>query len=153
MKTSKTDVIALNPKASHDYSIEERFEAGIVLNGWEVKSLRAKRLHLKESYALIKNNEIWLIGAHISPLPNCADQQTDSTRTRKLLLNRKELSHLAAKVERKGYTLVPLKMYWKKNLAKLQIGLGKGKHAYDKRAIERKRDWSRDKQRLLKIRS
>ena len=150
MKTSKTNAIALNPKASRDYFIEEQLEAGIVLAGWEVKSLRANRLQLKESYALIKNKELWLIGAHISPLANCVDQKPEPTRSRKLLLSRRELSHLIGKVERKGYTLVPLKMYWKKNLAKLQLGVAKGKHRYDKRAVERQRDWDRDKQRLLK---
>ena len=134
--------IAENKKAYHDYFIEEHFEAGITLQGWEVKSLRAGRVQLKESYVLIKEGEAYLLGCHISPL--------SSARTRKLLLHRDELNRLIGAVERKGYTLIPLAMYWKRGRAKLDIGLAKGKKAYDKRAVEKERDWQREKQRLVR---
>jgi len=147
------NTIALNKKARHDYFIEEQFEAGLMLQGWEVKSLRAGRIQLKEGYVLVKNGEAWLFGAHISPLTTASTHiNPDPLRTRKLLLHRKELAQLIGAVERKGYTLVPLGMYWKHGLAKIQIGLAKGKKQYDKRAVERDRDWQREKQRLLKIR-
>ena len=139
-----------NPKAMRDYSIAERIEAGIVLDGWEVKSLRANRVQLKESYAILKDNEVWLINAHISPLPNVSDSQANPTRTRKLLLRRRELRSLQGKLTRKGYTLVPLDLHWKNNRAKLQLGIGKGKHKYDKRMAERKRSWDMEKRRLQK---
>lgn len=150
MKAAKTPaLIVRNPRASHDYAIEERLTAGLVLEGWEVKSLRQKRAHLKESYALIKGGEAWLIGAHISPLPSCSPQsEAQPARTRKLLLNRREIAHLAGLIERKGYTLVPLKMYWQKNRAKLELGVGRGKQAHDKRADERRREWEREKRKL-----
>jgi SsrA-binding protein len=145
------NTIALNKKARHDYLIEEEFEAGIALLGWEVKSLRDNRLQLAESYVLIKNGEAYLFGAHISPLKTASTHiNPDPTRTRKLLLHRMELNRLIGAVERKGYTLVPLAMYWAHGLAKLKIGLGKGKKAYDKRASEKERDWNREKQRLLR---
>ncbi len=152
MKAAKTPaLIVKNQRASHDYAIEERLTAGLVLEGWEVKSLRQKRAHLKESYALVKSGEVWLIGAHISPLPDCSTQsEAQPTRTRKLLLNRREISRLTGLLERKGYTLVPLKMYWQKNRAKLELGLGRGKHTHDKRADERRREWEREKRRLAK---
>ena len=122
----------------------------MVLHGWEVKGLRSHRAHLKESYAIIKDNEAWLIGAHITPPPGCArDREIDPVRTRKLLLNRREIAKLTGLVNRKGYTLVPIRLYWKRNVAKLEVGIGKGKHAYDKRAQERKRDWEREKKRLV----
>lgn len=143
--------IALNKKSAHDYFIEQRIEAGIVLQGWEVKSLRAKRLQLKEGYVIIKNSEAFLIGSHLSPLPTASTHiNPDPTRTRKLLLHRHELDRLIGKVERAGYTLVPTVMYWKRGRAKLEIGLAKGKKQHDKRATEKDRDWARDKSRILK---
>lgn len=150
-KNSESNVIAVNRQARHDFFIEETYEAGLVLEGWEVKSLRAGRVNLKESYVLIKDGEAWLFGAHISPLASASTHiQPDPTRTRKLLLNKQELNKLIGSVERRGYTLVPLKLYWKKNLVKLEIGLGKGKKLYDKRAVAKERDWQREKQRLVK---
>lgn len=143
--------IALNKKARHDYFIEEQYEAGIALEGWEVKSLREGRIQLKESHVVIKNGEAFLLGAHISPLATASTHiHPDSTRTRKLLLHRRELDKLIGLVERKGYTLVPTAMYWKKGRAKLEVGLAKGKKLHDKRAAEKDRDWKRDKQRILK---
>jgi SsrA-binding protein len=143
--------IVINKKATYDYFIEERFEAGLALQGWEVKSLRAGRIQLKESYVLIKNAEAWLFGAHLAPLPTASTHiQPEPIRTRKLLLQRHELKRLIGAVERKGYTLVPLTLYWKQGRAKLEIGLAKGKKAHDKRATERERDWQREKHRLMK---
>lgn len=143
--------IAVNRQAGFEYFIEERFEAGIVLEGWEVKSLRAGRLQLKESYVTIKNGEAWLFGSHLSPLLSASTHvNPDPTRTRKLLLHRNQLNRLIGAVERKGYTLIPLTMYWSKGRAKLEIGLAKGKHLHDKRATEKDRDWQREKQRVLK---
>ncbi len=145
--------IALNKQAKHEYFIEERYEAGIALQGWEVKSLREGRLQLKESYVTIKEGEAFLFGAHITPLPTASKHiYADPVRTRKLLMHRRELDKLIGQVERRGYTLVPLAMYWKKGMAKLEIGLAKGKKMYDKRATEKERDWQRDKQRILKHR-
>ena len=148
-KNSST--IALNKKARHDYFIEDRFEAGLALQGWEVKSLREGRVQLTESYTVIKDNEAWLFGFHISPLTSTSTHITpDPTRTRKLLLHRRELDRLIGAVERKGYTLVPLALYWKHGRAKLEIALARGKHSHDKRASEKNRDWDRQKQRLLR---
>ncbi len=148
-KSSST--IALNKKARHDYFIEDRFEAGLALEGWEVKSLRAGHVQLTESYIVINNNEAWLFGFHISPLTSTSTHITpDPTRTRKLLLHRNELDKLIGAVERKGYTLVPLALYWKRGRAKLEIALARGKHSHDKRASEKNRDWDRQKQRLLR---
>ena len=145
------NTIALNSKAKHDYFIENRFEAGLVLQGWEVKSLRDRRAQLKESYIFLKDGEAWLSGAHISPMPAASTHiNPDPLRTRKLLLHRDELSKLVGSVERKGYTLVPLALYWKRGRAKLEVGLGKGKRQFDKRAVAKQRDWQRDKQRILK---
>ena len=141
--------IAVNKKAFHDYFIIERLEAGLVLEGWEVKSLRAKGVQLKESYALLKGMEAWLLGAHISPLPTTSTHKV-ADRTRKLLLHRYELAKLIGAVERKGFTLVPLSMYWKKGVVKLEIGVAKGKQKQDKRATLKERDWRRDRERLLK---
>jgi len=150
-KKNAGNTIAVNRKARHDYHIEDEFEAGIALQGWEVKSLRDNRLQLAEGYVLLKNGEAYLFGAHISPLKTVSTHiNPDPTRTRKLLLHRTELNKLIGAVERKGYTLIPLTMYWSHGLAKLKIGLGKGKKAYDKRASEKERDWKREKQRLLK---
>lgn len=147
------NTIALNRKARHDYFIEERYEAGLVLEGWEVKSLRAGRVQLNESYCLIKEGELWLFGAHLSPLSTASTHiQPDSLRNRKLLLHAEELRRLIGAVERKGYTLIPLALYWKRGRAKLEIALAKGKHKYDKRAAEKEKEWARQKERLLKIR-
>ncbi len=146
-----TKTIAANAKARHDYFIEERIEVGLVLDGWEVKSLRAGRLQLKESYVVIRQGELWLLGANISPLASASTHvHADPTRTRKLLAHRRELDRLIGAVERRGYALVPLAMYWKKGRAKLEIALAKGKKQHDKRATERDRDWQRQRQRLLK---
>lgn len=143
--------IAQNRQATHDYFIEERFEAGLVLEGWEVKSLRAGKAQLKESYVVLKNGEAWLFGAHFSPLASASTHVApDPTRTRKLLLHAEELSRLIGHVERKGYTLVPLSLYWKQGRAKLEIGLARGKKQHDKRATEKERDWQRERQRVIK---
>jgi SsrA-binding protein len=143
--------IAQNRQATHEYFIEERFEAGLVLEGWEVKSLRAGKAQLKESYVILKNGEAWLFGAHFSPLPSASTHvQPDPTRSRKLLLHAEELSRLIGQVERKGYTLVPLSLYWKQGRAKLEIGLARGKKQHDKRASEKERDWEREKQRVMR---
>ncbi|GMQ96668.1 MAG: SsrA-binding protein SmpB [Gammaproteobacteria bacterium] len=152
-KKEKTpsSTIALNKKARFDFFIEQRLEAGLMLEGWEVKALRAGRAQLKEGYVLVKDGEAFLFGAHISPLASASSHvKPDPIRTRKLLLHRKELDQLIGAVERKGYTLVPTALYWKKGRAKLEIGLAKGKKLHDKRAVEKDRDWQRDKQRLLK---
>ena len=146
-----SSTIALNKKARHDFFIEERFEAGIALEGWEVKSLRAGSVQLRDSYVLLKDGEAFLIGALITPLPTASTHiHPDPQRTRKLLLHRGELSKLIGLTERKGYTLVPLALYWKRGRAKLEIGLAKGKKEHDKRATLKDRDWKREKQRLLK---
>jgi len=150
-KGNSRNSIAVNKKVRHDYFIEDNLEAGLVLEGWEVKSLRDKRAHLKESYVLIRDAEAWLFGAHISPLPTASTHITpDPIRTRKLLLHHRELSRLIGAVERKGYTLVPLSLYWKRGRAKLEIGLAKGKKQHDKRATDKQRDWDRQKQRIMK---
>ncbi|MBT3058536.1 MAG: SsrA-binding protein SmpB [gamma proteobacterium symbiont of Ctena orbiculata] len=143
--------IALNKKAGHDFFIEERYEAGIALQGWEVKSLREGRVQIKESYITLKEGEAFLFGAHIVPLSTASTHiHPDPTRTRKLLLHRSELNKLIGLVERKGYTLVPTAMYWKRGMAKLEIGLAKGKKQHDKRASDKDRDWKREKERLFK---
>lgn len=145
------NTIAVNRQATHEYFIEERFEAGLVLEGWEVKSLREGRVQLKESYVLLKQGEAWLFGAHISPLLSASTHvNPDNIRSRKLLLNRHELNKLIGQVERKGYTLIPLSLYWKKGRAKLEIGLAKGKQLHDKRAASKDRDWQREKARIMK---
>ena len=145
--------IADNRRARHDYFIEERFEAGIALEGWEVKSLRAGRLQLAEAYVLLKDAEAWLFGAHISPLVAASTQtRADPTRSRKLLLHRRQIDSLVGAVERKGRTIVPLAMYWKAGRAKLEIGLARGKKEHDKRADTRERDWRRERARVMKSR-
>jgi SsrA-binding protein len=151
-KPEKTErLIAENRKARFDYFIEERYEAGIALQGWEVKALRAGRAQLKEAYVYLRGGEAFLIGAHLAPLPAASTHVTpDPVRTRKLLLHHSELQGLIGAVERRGYTLVPLELYWKNGRAKLQIGLAKGKKQHDKRAVEKERDWRRDKARLLR---
>ena len=144
-------LIAENRKARHEYFIEERYEAGLALQGWEVKSLRAGRAQLKEAYVFLKDGEAYLFGAHISPLPTASTHViADPIRTRKLLLNRAELDGLTGAVERKGYTLAPLELYWKNGRAKLRLGLAKGKKEHDKRATSKDRDWQREKSRLMK---
>ena len=147
------NTIAQNRRALHDYVIEERFEAGMVLEGWEVKSLRAGKVQLDQGYVLLKNGEAFLFGVQITPLNTLSTHKpADPLRTRKLLLHFSELSHLSGSVERKGYTLVPLLLYWKNGRVKLQIGLAKGKKAHDKRIAEKERDWKIEKQRLIKQR-
>lgn len=143
--------IALNKRARHEYFIEERLEAGLALEGWEVKSLRASKAQITESYVVIKDGEAWLLGAHVTPLPTASTHiHPDPTRTRKLLMKRGELDRLIGAVERKGYTLIPLALYWKRGRAKLEIGLAKGKKLHDKRATEKDRDWQRQKDRLVR---
>lgn len=147
---SKT--IALNKKARHDYHIESDFEAGLALEGWEVKSLRAGRAQLKESYVIARHGELYLFGAHFSPLSSASTHvDADATRTRKLLLNRREIDQLIGAVDRSGYTIVPLSLYWSKGRVKLKIALAKGKKQYDKRAAIKQREWDREKRRLLKV--
>ena len=146
-------LIAENRRARHDYFIEERYEAGISLMGWEVKSMRAGKAQVAEAYVVIRAGEIYLMGAHITPLNSASTHvTTDPTRTRKLLLNRSEIDGLVGAVERDGYTIVPLELYWKNGRAKVRIGLAKGKKQHDKRASEKDRDWQRDKARLLRVR-
>ena len=143
--------IALNKRARFDYFIEDRYEAGIALQGWEVKSLRAGKCQIAESYVIIKDREAYLLGATISPLISASTHvHPDPTRTRKLLLHREQLARLIGAVERKGYTLVPTAMYWSKGRAKLEVGLAKGKQAHDKRAAQKERDWERQKGRMLR---
>ncbi|MCU7880733.1 MAG: SsrA-binding protein SmpB [Candidatus Thiodiazotropha sp. (ex Lucinoma aequizonata)] len=150
-KSQGSATITLNKKAKHDFFIGDRYEAGIALQGWEVKSLREGRVQIKESYVTIKDNEAFLFGAHIVPLSTASSHiHPDPTRTRKLLLHRSELRKLIGLVERKGYTLVPTALYWKKGMAKLEIGIAKGKKMHDKRATDKDRDWKREKERLFK---
>ena len=140
-----------NRKARHDYFIEDRFEAGLVLEGWEVKAVRAGRAQINEGYVIVRGAELYLIGAHISALPTASTHvKPDPTRTRKLLLREEEISKLIGKVERAGYTLVPLDLHYTRGRIKLEIGLAKGKKQHDKRATEREREWQRERQRVLK---
>ena len=153
MSEQENKTIALNKKARFDYEIEAQYEAGLILEGWEVKSLRAGKVQLVDSYVLLKNNEAWLLGSLITPLGTVSTHITpDPRRTRKLLLNRSELNKLIGLVERKGYALIPLALYWKNNRVKMSIALARGKKLYDKRQTERDRDWQREKQRLSKVR-
>lgn len=148
---TKSNVIAQNRKARHEYTLEEFFEAGLVLEGWEVKSLRAGKANIADSYVLVKNDEVWLLGALINPLLSASTHiNPQSQRTRKLLLNRKEIDMLRGAVERKGYTIVALEMYWKHGRAKISIAIAKGKKLHDKRQTIKERDWQRDKARVLK---
>jgi SsrA-binding protein len=152
-KDSPNATIALNKRARYEYFIEENLEAGLALQGWEVKSMRAGKAQITEGYVILKNGEAWLIGAHITPLRTASTHViADPTRTRKLLLHRREIDRLVGAVERKGHTVVPLKLYWKNGNVKLEIGLAKGKQSHDKRATEKDRDWQRDKARLLRSR-
>jgi SsrA-binding protein len=138
-----------NKKAFHDYFIEERYEAGLVLEGWEVKAIRAGRVQLKEAYVVVKQEEVWLVGCHISPLPTASTHiHPDPTRSRKVLLHAQEIRKLIGKVQQAGFTLVPINLHYTKGRVKLEIGLGKKLH--DKRATEKERDWQREKQRLIR---
>ena len=144
--------LAENRKASHDYVIEERYEAGLALMGWEVKAIRAGRSQLKEAYVVVRNGEVFLIGCHISPLTSASTHVSpDPTRTRKLLLHAEEIATLVGKVERAGYTLVPLDLHLTRGRVKLAVGLAKGKKQHDKRASEKDREWERQKQRLMRV--
>ena len=143
--------IVENRKASHDYFIEERFEAGIALEGWEVKAIRAGHVQIKEAYVVLKNGELFLIGAHISPLGSASTHITpDPVRTRKLLLHAGEIQTLIGKVERAGYTLVPLDLHYTRGRIKLAVGLARGKKQHDKRETEKQREWEREKARLMR---
>ncbi len=146
--------IAQNRKASHDYQIEERFEAGLVLEGWEVKSIRAGRAQINEAYVIVRNGELALLNSHFGVLPTTSTHVTaEPTRTRKLLMHAEEIKKLIGKVERAGYTLVPLDLHFTRGRVKLGLGLAKGKRQFEKRAAEQERDWKREQNRLLKRRS
>jgi SsrA-binding protein len=146
--------IAENKKAFHDYFIEERFEAGIALEGWEVKAIRAGRAQIKEAYVVLRNGQVELIGMHVSPLPTASTHiHPDPTRTRRLLLHAEEIRKLIGKVERAGYALVPLDLHYTRGRIKLAIGLAKGKKQYDKRTAEKEKDWQREKQRLVRLKA
>ena len=150
-KKVPSSTIARNKKARHDYTIEDKFEAGVVLEGWEVKSIRDGRVQINDTYVMVNNNEVWWIAGLITPLLSASTHiHPEPNRSRKLLLNRREIDKLTGAVERKGYTLVPLALYWKKGRVKLEIGLAKGKQEHDKRAADKDRDWGREKQRILK---
>jgi SsrA-binding protein len=146
--------IVENRKAFHEYFIEERFEAGLALEGWEVKAMRAGRAHLAEAYVVVKNGELLLLGAHVTPLSTASTHvHADPVRTRKLLMHREEINRLVGKVERAGYTLTPLNLHFKNGRIKLEVGLAKGKKQHDKRATLRDREWNREQQRLLRNRT
>ncbi|HEV7776350.1 MAG TPA: SsrA-binding protein SmpB [Luteibacter sp.] len=150
-ETTGGGTIALNKRARHEYHIDQRFECGVALQGWELKALRAGRINFGESYAVVLKNEIFLIGASIPPLISASTHViAEDRRTRKLLLHREEIDRLIGAVERKGYTLVPTAMYWKHNKVKVEIGLAKGKQDHDKRASEKEREWAVDKQRVMR---
>ncbi|MGA2552437.1 MAG: SsrA-binding protein SmpB [Burkholderiaceae bacterium] len=143
--------IVQNKKATHDYFIEDRLEAGLALEGWEAKAIRAGRANIKEAYVIVRGGEVWLFGAHITPLQQASTHvHAEPTRTRKLLLHAKEIDKLVGKVERAGYTLVPLNLHFSKGRIKLEVGLAKGKKQHDKRDAEIDRDWKREQQRILK---
>lgn len=143
--------IAQNKRARHEYHIDEHYEAGIALEGWEVKSLRAGRINLGDAYAIVKKSEIFLFGASIMPLISASTHViADDRRTRKLLLHRAEIDKLIGAVERKGYTLIPLALYWKSNRVKIDLGVARGKQEHDKRDVEKERDWNREKQRVMR---
>ena len=145
--------IVQNRKAGHDYFIEERYEAGLVLDGWEVKAIRAGRAQIADGYVIVKGDELFLIGAHVSPLPTVSTHFIpDPTRSRKLLLHAEEIKRLIGKVEQRGYTLIPLDLHYKKGRIKLEVGLGRGKQQHDKRADLKDKEWNREKQRLLRSR-
>ena len=146
--------IVQNRKAFHDYFIEQRFEAGVALEGWEVKAIRAGRAQIKEAYVIVKDAELFLIGCHVSALPAASTHVTpDPVRTRKLLLHREEINRLIGSVERAGYALVPIDLHYGKGRVKLEMGLAKGKKQHDKRETEKEREWQREQQRLLRRRA
>ncbi len=148
--SNNSSTIALNKRARHDYHLTDKFEAGVALTGWEVKSLRVGKGQLTDSYVLLKDGEAWLLGAHIEPLKSASTHViADPIRTRKLLLNRRELAKLFAATTQKGYTCVATALYWKKHLVKCEIALAKGKKEFDKRATEKERDWNREKRRVM----
>ncbi len=150
-KKQNNNIIVLNKKARHDYFIAETLEAGLSLEGWEVKSLRSKKVQLKEGYILLKNGELFLFGAHITPLKTASSHiDTDPIRNRKLLLHKKEIRLIIEKITQKGITAVPLSLYWQAGVVKLSLGLAKGKKQHDKRAVQKDRDWSRDKNRIFR---
>lgn len=150
-ENSSKKTMALNRKAHHDYFFEQRFEAGIALQGWEVKSIRAGKAQITDSYVLIKRGEAWLINTNITPLLSASTHvKTEPARSRKLLFHKKEITTLLGLTERRGYTLIPLALYWKQNKLKIEVGLAKGKKSYDKREAEKDKDWQREKQRLFK---
>lgn len=149
-KQNTGTTIAQNKRARFDYDLQDRFEAGVVLLGWEVKSLRAGKVQLVDSYVFLKNGEAWLFGAQISPLPSASTHfVTDPTRTRKLLLKQREIARLQEAAQQKGYTVVATKLYWKEHLVKCEIAMAKGKQEHDKRETEKDRDWAREKQRIF----
>jgi len=146
--------IARNKKAAFNYFVEERFEAGLALRGWEVKSLRAGKAQLSEAYVILRDGEVWLLGARVTPLNSASSHvEANPARTRKLLMRRREIDRLRGLVERRGFALVPLELYWKQGRAKLAVGLARGKRKRDKRAAEKDRDWARNRERILKHRS
>lgn len=149
--TAKNPTIALNKRAKHEYHLEQRYEAGLELQGWELKAIRAGRANIGESYALIKNGEIFLFGAQITPLIQASTHVVaDDRRNRKLLLHRHEIDNLIGRVERDGYTIIPTALYWKGNKVKAEVALAKGKQAHDKRAASKERDWNREKQQVMR---
>jgi len=151
-KPKSSSTIAENRKARHEYFLEEQFEAGLALEGWEVKSLRAGRANIKESYVIVRDGELFLFGAHFSPLTSASTHvNADPIRTRKLLMHRSEIDRLIGAVERRGYTLIPLALFWKQGRAKLRLALAKGKKQYDKRAALKEREWNLQKQRLMRL--
>ena len=151
VKGAGSSTIVTNKKARHDYFIEDKFEAGVVLEGWEVKSLRAGKVQIVDSYAFIKEGEVFVSNIMITPLPTASTHiHPEPTRVRKLLMHREEIARLIGAVERKGYTLLALSLYWKKGKVKCEVALGKGKKQHDKRATDKERDWQREKQRILK---
>ena len=153
-KTSAPKTIALNRTARHDYHLEDRYEAGIALQGWELKSIRAGRMNMGDAYAVVRSGEIYLFGAQITPLLQASSHfVTDDRRTRKLLLHRNEIDKLIGKVERDGYTLIPTAAYWKGNKVKLELALAKGKQDHDKRQASKDRDWQRDKQQAMRAKN
>ena len=150
-KSDQASSIAQNKKARFDYFIEERLEAGLALQGWEVKSMRAGKAQLTDAFVILREGEAWLLGSHITPLNTASTHVVaDPKRIRKLLLNRREIDRLTGLVDRKGYTLIALELYWSKNRAKLAVGLAKGKKQHDKRDTEKDRDWERDRARVMK---
>ncbi|MEC7912320.1 uncharacterized protein METZ01_LOCUS175976 [marine metagenome] len=150
MNTSKNNIIIKNKKASRNYHLTDKYQAGIVLEGWEVKGLRNGKVDIKDSYVMLKNNEAWVIGLKIDPPPSLKNDNVDSTRSRKLLLNKREISSILDAVAQKGLTCILTSIYWKENKIKCDIAIGKGKKNYDQREDVKKRDWNREKQRILK---